>query len=212
MPTGPRPAPPDDTVRLVFHGGTFGKTMISVMWLALTATSRSTTDLNTICTSIMNNWKTAVQPAMHNQSGVDSLEAIWKTPGGGEIIGGSGASFTGSITTGALEDAAACYLFNWRINAYYRGGHPRTYLGGIPTIVVTNGSDVDGATASAIQGRLLTFLNAVNALTAGGITACQLGTVSFAHANAWRTPPIFRGYTGVAVSPKIATQRRRIGR
>jgi hypothetical protein len=194
------------------HGTNMGEPIVSVQWLSLTASSRAQADLNNVLSSMMAAWKTAVQPWMANVSGYTNTDGIWITPGGGEIVGSNTNTWVGSITSAAVQDRSACWLINWHLNAYYRGGHPRTYLPGITAAEVTNGSAVNATDAASLAGNLLTYLNAVNALSHGGISAVALGTVSFAHANAWRTPPIFRGYTGVSVSSLLATQRRRIGR
>jgi hypothetical protein len=189
-----------------------GEPIVSVLWLGLTASSRSQADLNNILASIDAAWKTAAQPWMSNVSGYTNTDGIWITPGGGEIVGSNTNTWVGSITSAPVQDRGACWLVNWHLNAYYRGGHPRTYLPGITAAEVTNGSAVNSTDAASLAANMLTFMTAVNALSHGGISAVTLGTVSFQHANAWRTPPIFRGYTGVSVSTMLATQRRRIGR
>jgi hypothetical protein len=47
-------------------------------------------------------------------------------------------------------------------------------------------------------------------MTTANITAVQLGTISYARANAWRTPPVFVPYKGSTVANFLGSQRRRI--
>jgi hypothetical protein len=64
------------------------------------------------------------------------------------------------------------------------------------------------------QGNLATdaqgFISDVNALTHGTISAVELGTVRFASANAWLSPPVFKPYSTATVRGIVGTQRRRL--
>jgi hypothetical protein len=101
-------------------------------------------------------------------------------------------------------------VINWAISAYYRGGKPRTYMPGVPQSVVTDGRTLSSAYRSALATDAASFITDVNAITHGGITAVQLGTVSFQVGKNWRTPPIFRPYVGASVRQIMGTQRRRL--
>lgn len=211
MPAGPRPAPPDDTVRVIIKGTVLGHLWAAIQWLQLSASSRSQADLNNVLASFGAAFATRYGPSMGTATTVTNYEGIWLTPGGGEILGTYGTGFTGTNSSGVqLGDAAACYVISEHISAYYRGGHPRLYLPGLVGPEVTNGSDLSGTRITTLAAAALAFINDVNALSHGGITAVTLGTVSFAHANAWRSPPIFRPFVGTSVNPKIGNQRRRI--
>lgn len=197
-------------MRLILTGTLMGHKWVAILWLQLTATSRTQAALQTIVSGVSSAWGANFITGFPNTYSLTSVEGIWITPGAGEIIATDNTVRTGTSTTAAVMDASATYVVSWRLNAYYRGGHPRTYLPGVRLDFVTNGSDITAGQLSTLQTSALAFLNAVNALTATGITATLLGTVSFQSGNAWRTPPIFRPYTGVGISSKLGTQRRRI--
>lgn len=210
MPTGTRPAPPDDVCRLVLSGLNLTHRWVNVMWLNLTATSRAQADLQSIVDSVSSAWNTNFAPVLANGGTMTNVLGVWTTPGGGEIVANNSTVRTMSQAGTVIADAAASYVINWHINAYYRGGHPRSYFPGVVSTAVTNGSDVTTTQQGLLAPAASAYLTAVNALTHGGITAVTLGTVSFVHAHAWRTPPIFRPFQSVSVRAKLGTQRRRI--
>lgn len=212
MPIGRRPAPPAGTARLILQGLSQTHPWAAIQWLNITAGSPAQADLQSIVGSISSSWNTNFGPQVTAQTSLSSVEAVWTPTAGTEILATDSTVHTGTLSATVVADASACFVLNWRLNAYYRGGHPRTFLPGVYTAAVTNGSDVVSGYASSLQTSAAAFLTAVNALTHGSISAVQLGTVSFQSGNAWRTPPIFRAFTGVGVGSKIGTQRRRIGR
>jgi len=212
MPLPPRPQPPDDTVRLIITGTAQTHPWAAIQWLSVTASSRALADLQSIVDGVSGAWHTNFSPQYPAQVSLSEVQGVWKTPGGGELIAQNSTVHVGSLSATIIDDASAAFVLSWHLNAYYRGGHPRTYLPGPYTAAVSNGSDIVPAYASSLQASALAYLNAVNALTHGSISAVVLGTVSFVHDKEWRVPPIFRPYTGVSVSNKLGTQRRRIGR
>lgn len=212
MPVGRRPAPPAGTARLILTGLTQTHPWAAIQWLQLTSAAPAVADLQSIVDSISAAWNTNIVPNVPAAVSLSEVEAVWTPTVGTEIIAQNSTVRTGSLSGTIIADAGCSYVLNWHLNAYYRGGHPRTFLPGVITAAVTNGSDLVSGYQSAIQAAALAYLNAVNALTHGAISATLLGTVSFQVGNAWRTPPIFRPFTGVSVGGKIGTQRRRIGR
>jgi hypothetical protein len=198
-------------VRLILTGTTLGHRWAAIQWLQLTQTSRTSTDLQSIVSSISAAWGTRFAPDILTTTQLNEVLGVWIVPGPGEIIATDSTVRAGTVTsTTQVQDASACLILQWHISAYYRGGHPRTYLPGLGVSAITNGSDLSSGTQSAFQASALAYMNDINALTHGGITGVTFGTVSFQTAHAWRTPPIFRPFIGVGVNPKLGTQRRRI--
>lgn len=183
-----------------------------IMWLQLTASAPAVADLQSIVDGVSTQWNTQFVPNVTSSTVLTEVLAVWKTAGGVETIAQNSTVRTGTLSATAVQDSSSCFVLNWHLSAYYRGGHPHSFLPGVYTAAVTNGSDLVSGYQAAIQTAALGFLNGVNALTHGAITATLLGTVSFASGNNWRPTPIFRPYTGVSVGSKIGTQRRRIGR
>jgi hypothetical protein len=210
VPTGPRPPIPPGFAKLVLSGTVLSKPWRNIAYLALGGSGIGTADLNTLCGTIDTAWGTRFIANLSDQTLLTQVQLVYIPSVGAEIVGNSTVTKTGTRVGGFVADASAAFLLNWNVNKYYRGGHPRWYLPGVCTADVTNGSVIGGSirTALAVSGNGL--LNDINAATTTNITSAQLGTLSFQHANAWRTPPVFWPFSTCVVAGLLATQRRRI--
>jgi hypothetical protein len=210
MPVGPRPEPPVDSVRVAISGKIFTHLYINVFWLQLTRSGAATVnDLNTVVDAMLASYNTRLVSKLGQEVTGGEADASWITSAGNELNTVRNLTFTPGGNP-AVPDASACYVMSSTISSRYRGGHPRNYLPGPQSGHVINGSTVVAAQLAVMVAAAAGFRNDVDALTAGAITAVQLGTVSFVTGGAWRTPPVFRPYTGSTVRSTIGSQRRRI--
>lgn len=119
---------------------------------------------------------------------------------------------TGDIG-GLLTPAQVAACISWPLAFHYRGGHPRTYLAGLPASAYGSNTtwDVDWRNDAETAAR--SFHMAVETLgPIGGMETIEHGVVSFVLDGAWRTPPVFRRIqTDAHVDSRIDTQRRRLG-
>lgn len=124
-------------------------------------------------------------------------------------LSGSGSA------AGAMLPGNVALVISWSIALRYRGGHPRTYLGGIPSAQATDSNTWGSAALTAFGTGATNFLTAVNALTRGGNTYA-LGSVDY-WAHGAKPPqllatPLFYPFQSATVHPRIDTQRRRLGK
>lgn len=211
MPTGPRPAPPVGTARVAISGNFDTAPWTNVFHLKLTSGwSPAAADLKNVIDAMITAWATRFASQLPNLTTQTDAKAVWIESLGGEIAYEGSYSHVGSGGTGLLN-AASAPIINWSINAYYRGGHPRTYLGGLVAAFGANATTLQGSAITSIAAAANGWLADVNALTHGDITGVQLGCVSFARNNAWRVPPVFIPYNNASVRPIFGTQRRRLG-
>lgn len=211
MPTGPRPAPPVGTARVAFSGQFDTSPYASVFWLDLTATTHVIDDLKSIIDSMAAAWHTDMMPYQSSDVTLTDVKASWLYGVATELQYEGVYSYAGGDTTGPIKNVSTCAVLDWKIAAYYRGGHPRTYMPGVPATFIASSRELTDAYRALLATATSTWRNAVNALTHGGISAVALGTVSFQTAHAWRTPPVFRPYVDSAVRQVLGTQRRRLG-
>jgi hypothetical protein len=212
MPSGHRPQPPVGTARVAISGhGDAGNPWVNVFWLSLTATTHVQADLLSILNTMANSYSTRFSPYISGNYAYTQIKGSWLYAAGNVVEATQTLSATGSVA-GQESTDSTCTLVNWSISDYYRGGHPRSYLPGTPANQITNGRTLASTFASNVAVAANGFLTDVNAATHGGISAVALGTVRFASANAWLSPPVFRAYGGASVNPIIATQRRRLAR
>jgi hypothetical protein len=182
-----------------------------VFWLRLTDDGTQIVgDLNSVIASTLAAYNTDLIAQCATQVAGGQANAEWITSPGNALETIQSLTFVPSGNT-AVNDAAACWLIDWGISDRYRGGHPRTYMPGPNTAHITNGSQIDGTMRPSMVTAANAFLTAVNAIVHGHITKVELGTVAFARANAWLTPPVFKPYTSAGIRQLLATQRRRIG-
>src|ERR1700722_1285197 len=208
MPLPPRPDPPAGVAKITFKGVYNGTVWENVFWAKATGTFTYANVL-ALATAYYNAYATHLAGS---RGALCTFEECIVTgyDGAGNPQASYEALTVGTDTSTALP-AQSALVISWKLPATWRGGKPRTYL---PAESVDNTDSVytfTDAHVAGMQAAAVAFLTACNAITATGITAMELGTVSFQHALAWRTPPIFFGYVAGGVQKRICTQRRRLG-
>jgi len=181
-----------------------------ILWLQVTASSRTGADLATLLGSFGSALSSNIMPTLVSTCSVTEIKGVWITPGGGEITGSDTTLRNGTVAPPALPNLATCAVLNWRIDQYYRGGKPRTYLPGVPEANTTDFVHLTTTALSNYQTKAAAFRTAVNAITAGAITAVKIGTISFQQHKQWRDTPVFFPYNGVSVRSVMGIQRRRL--
>jgi len=212
MPTGPRPAPPAGTARVAISGTTLGHSWVNVFYLQLTHTSAVTVnDLQTIADGISTAWA-AHSGSFDTECVLTGVDVTFIPTSGTELRYVGSYSHAGTSTVTALKDVSANFVVDYVISDYYRGGHPRSYLSGVPVDATTDGANLTSAYQSGIVTNWNAIRNAINALTSTNITGTQMGTVRFSSGHSWLTPPRFVPFTSVKIGKrgKIGSQRRRI--
>lgn len=210
VPVGKRPQPPIGTARVALNGLTQTHAWTNVVYLRLTHVNPVTVnDLETILNVMADQWGTAVAPVIANLTSLLNIQASFITGVGTSLDYTHTETKTGTAANNTT-DVAACYVINWQIGDFYRGGHPRSYWPGIPSNVISNGSTINGPSGAAAAAAATNWMNAINAATSTNITQTELGTVRYASGNAWLSPPVFKPYTSASCRTLIGTQRRRI--
>lgn len=210
MTTGTRPAPLAGTARVAISGTIWGHRWVNVFWLQIANSSAVTVnDLQTIANGIDAAWAANVIGVLDNHAVMQQIDVTFFPTSSTEV------RFTGTYNrvgtqASQLTDAAACTVVDWIINAYYRGGKPRSYVPGVRADQVNNGSTFSAGYLTAAATGFNAFRNAINALTSTNITSTTMGTLSFIKNNAFRVTPVFFAYTSVKIRTTIGTQRRRL--
>jgi hypothetical protein len=210
MPTGHRPPIPPGVARVAILGTTLGHLWTNIFYVQLSGSGIVAADLNTLASDIAGFWNTNFGAAVPSTVQITEVDIVYVPSVGNEVTGSWTGSHAGTSPNTQVADAAAAYVINWLISAYYRGGHPRMYLPGVTTNNVTNGSDIGASGAAALATDAIAFKDAINGVTTTNITAVAMGTLSFQTGNSWRTTPLFRPFTGAKGALKLGSQRRRI--
>ena len=210
MPTEPTPhAPPDGSTRWQVIG-VFGSAPWSVGgWLNATGTP-SGTDLNDLANGVYTSFEDTLLEQLNHLVVADKAVVTYHA-GGLETQGVHLGSEVGGMTDNPLPSNVAIVI-SYPIAEHYRGGKPRNYLPGAMETSIFGTSTWADSFVSALSGAAADFLSEMNALTAGGITAVEMGTIHFFRAYAALNPPEFSAYLGAFCQKRVCTQRRRLGR
>jgi hypothetical protein len=210
MPSGARPPIPPGIARVAISGLYLGHKWASVYYLQLTGSAIVAADLNTLSGDIAAAWNTRYNANLSNNVSITQVAIVYIPSVGNEVNGSWTGSHAGTAGSSDVENAGTCAVINWKISAYYRGGHPRTYLPGLLNANITNGSQIGSGELTNLATASTGFLADNNGFTTTNISGVAMGTLSYAHANTWRNPPIFRPYTGCSIRGVIGSQRRRV--
>lgn len=124
---------------------------------------------------------------------------------------GSATGTTPGTNVGSSISANAACCWSWKIANRYRGGHPRTYIGGLNLNALTNPNTLVASYVTSQLAAANAVRTAVNGLVVGADN-WVLGCVSYYTAGALRPTPLFRAFTSVSVDNRVDSQRRRLGR
>lgn len=105
--------------------------------------------------------------------------------------------------------SAACCI-TWKIGRHYRGGHPRTYLGPIPTSAIESPTSLAAAYVTLVGSSAQAFITAVNAIVADGITQRLVAVHRQIDGLKILTPITSLILSGIA-DTRIDSMRRRLG-
>lgn len=208
--TDPRPAPPVGSARCTIGGITQSHKWACVFWLNLTAVTPAQADLQTLCAKVSSSYGTSITPVLPTNTIMNLVTLVWTPTAGQELIATDATSRPGTGGAGEIANSSSAFVINHRTGSYYRGGHSRSYLPGVATVDVTNGSTINSAKATAVANAWTAFVTAIKTGPAGGITAVDVGTVRFASKGDWLTPPQFVSWQSHSVRLTLGTQRGRL--
>jgi hypothetical protein len=183
---------------------------VQVFYLQLTHGVVTVTDIQAIADAMDGYWNTNIKPQVTPDVVMQGIDIVYINAVGSEIVYKGSYNRVGTNADTTVSDASAAYVINWAIAAYYRGGHPRSYLPGVANGAVSAGSNISSGARTNLATAWNAFRNAVNTLTTTNVSAIVMGTLSFQTGNAWRGAPVFRPFTSVSVRNKLGSQRRRI--
>jgi len=118
---------------------------------------------------------------------------------------------TGSGGSGAAVPQSAAACITWKIPRHYRGGHPRTYIGPLPTTAINNPTSLTTTYTDGLQTRANTFLAGVNSIVLGTATA-RLVCLHRYKDKVELDPPTTTLIDTAYCDSRIDSQRRRLGK
>lgn len=205
---------PDESIR-VAASGTFGASKwANVFWLTSTHTTAiDSTTMNTLCGDIHDLIGGNYVQQMHVDSVLQDVKATYFPTGSPLVVAGEHTgSVPGGVTEGDPASASIAACISWQSGVYWRGGKPRTYVGGLPLSALQDETQLNGTFITTLLTNADNFISGMNALASGNFNSITFGLVSFLTGGTARVPPVFFPITGDAVHSRIDTQRRRLGK
>lgn len=176
------------------------------------------TTLQNVANAVRSAWVTNVIPLQATALSLGTVEVIdlWSEFGGSAIATGTTAGTSG----GTIAPASAAVCWSWAISRRYRGGHPRTYIGGLTAAGMSNQNTWLSTYVTSHTNAAAALRTAVNAVLGDdGVATFKLGALSYYKGKdpdtgkpALRPIPVFDEFLGVSVDTRIDSQRRRLGR
>jgi len=205
------PNPPSPVVKLSVKWGVDADVLAMTVHYFKFSGSASSADLSSFASGAVAQGDIQFGALAANSVGM--LSAIARditTDMGNEVE--AGTPWNGTAGTDLLSPGTAV-LVNHSIARHYRGGHPRTYLCGVPDNSFDDTRSYTTSFKNAAESAAIAFHGDLEAISgiSSGITSVEHGVVSFVNAGAWRTPPIFRRINTAHVDQRVDTQRRRLG-
>jgi hypothetical protein len=204
--------PAAGVLRVVFNGSLSGRPTANVMhWLRTSGVGSAYTQaqVDAVASGLRGAWVTNFNPRQSSNDwvlGTVTTQDLTSNVGLMGQLAGSSAGTRPGISLPA--NVALCV--SWRVAIHYRGGHPRTYIGGL--VQADQFDTTSWATASTAS--MLTaangFLTAANT-TFGGVTG-QLVLLSRVTGGQVMVPPATYPITGAVIDTRIDSMRRRLGK
>lgn len=208
-------------LRLSFAGqASNGEVVANRVFLQYTG-ALSTTDLATVVATADAAWVTDIAPVVSNDFTLNTWVATDLTSNtSAQVV--LGVSHVGSSAAAPMAAGVAAVI-RFKIARRYRGGHPRMYLGPLPSGILSDASTIIAANQTALKNAVANFIAAavtappaavgvlthVNVHFFSGFTPRVMPSGRYRNVpNALATPSV-DVVTAYTCNPHVGSQRRR---
>ena len=211
MPPGTRPPTPPDIVRVSIDGDIAGQPFTNVYHCQTDNDITSSAGVDDFIDAFLSALSgSSLIGGLSNVTHVTGIQGVVQLDEDSAVEAQSSASITGGNGSPYLP-ASMCAVLSWLSSAYWRGGKPRTYLGGLSSSSADTNHSLLDSFKTSLQSLAEDFLDGVNAITTPAVDQTKMGFVSYATGKVWRTTPVFFEYSGVRIHDRLGSQRRRLG-
>lgn len=182
---------------------------VNVFHVRYSGNTPSAIDMNSFATIVHGQWAQAFITSVHSGLILTSVNTADLT----SPLGSQGthvASIPGTAT-GSAAPASASVVGSWVINNRYRGGKPRTYIGGLVTNQMADPQHWLPALVTNMTNAFTGFMNGINtAVNPAGVGPFALGCVHYRSGHVALATPQFDPFVSVSVRSNIRSQRGRL--
>lgn len=210
MPTPPRPGP--GIARVAYSGAYNGTVWAHVQHVRVNPQSNLTqTIADELAIGMHNAFGGAWAPHLSLQWSLQETNIVLFTDVG-TVLEAVTSSVTSGQDSGVTMSGGTALVVSWKTSAYYRGGHPRTYLTGIVQDRLANSKSWTAQTITDFDAGALAYRNAINQIGLAGSHSVTFGLLRTKSQGVDLEPPLFYPIIGHAVHGRVDSQRRRLGR
>jgi hypothetical protein len=213
-PSPPRPPIPPLFTKVTVKGTSVDTEWANIFYLSTPdAADASVAQAIALAGQIFDIWADHIMPILSDDCHLTEVALVVVPAADMEIV----ASFTGDVAGGVSSaplPASCAAVISWKISAYYRGGHPRSYIAGLPEsamVPATSTRELTTAFTTALLAAAGVVLTQINDLVLNTANA-EMGTLSYVAKGVYRAIPIFRQYLDMLVDQRLDSQRRRLGK
>jgi hypothetical protein len=184
--------------------------MLNIFHILYTGAGANQSDLDTLTAD----WGAALKTFLNQLQEVDVLNNRFEvTDLTSHTALTSQVPITGTGThSGGLIGANTACCISWHIHRRYRGGHPRTYVGGIPLSALNSEREFTVAYTNLASSAAETYLTAVPGLPSGAYGSLTPVNLSYFFEKAIRGVPVTDPILFPTTNTRIDSQRRRTGK
>ena len=204
---GPLP-PVAGVCKVEYSGNLGGIPYANLFHIAYSGPPPDQNAIDSLAGKMQNGWSVEFVPVVNTSLVIQSTTVTDLSSNTG-VIGVNNTVMPGS-RAGQVGPNNCATVLSWAISRRYRGGHPRSYLGGINAADMTSAIDIDPTYTALVQSAAAAFLS--SAKNPGGVpmTLTGLVCVHYRKGAAYLVPPLVDPITAVVAKVQIGTQRRRL--
>lgn len=208
----PLPQPPAKICRVAVEGLTYGLPWTNVLWTQFAYTTNPTqADMDYVAGQMLALYAAPIKLTAHSSWSVETVTAVLHLATDSTRTGFAAGHTAGTRAgSGTPVQVAACISWHTDFD-HYRGGHPRTYLAGVPVNDCGSNQFVSAYT-TVVQSSANTLLSNWNGIAHGNVDSVTLGVLRRVRNGQPLDPAVFHAFTAGSCDGRIDTQRRRLGR
>jgi hypothetical protein len=203
------PNVPNVIKSIIKHGTNTGEELFNILFWEYAGTMTDAI-IGDFASEVSSAWISRIMPLLSQDTALQEVEAIDLTSSTAPV-GIDGTTQVGG-ESGDATPINCAMVISHEIARRYRGGHPRTYLGGIANSFLASANHWATADVGDVVAAFAEFVNDVGGFAESGVTIDAFVNVSYRSGGAIRVSPVVDPILNVAGRSRVCSQRRRLGK
>lgn len=204
------PLPPvAKVIRTAINGSLQGSPTALIQHWLYSGSQGAPSDMDNFASAVLLSYKAAVLPHHNSDYSIITVTAVDLTSS--VAPSGEFTQINAGGVTSAGTNAQTCCVISHKIARRYRGGHPRSYLGGFSASDLQDQRTWSNTFLSTIFTAWSTYITDVQTSGITPMAPYTAYSVSYRSGNAPRVTPVLDVIFASEPQPRLCTQRRRLG-